>query len=608
MVSALAATVIAACVLWTTAASTQTEFPRKLAVPTKSDESIAREEITIVPPLSAAGEDERSPRRNVLMIILPGNFCCSGEYKSIAVALQSQARAQGLEWNLAVGIAPPPTLPLEKPEMKSFCWDEDKPFILSNKVGKWVRTLASQAVLGDDSRVVPEESDFASAFDDIFVWGHSGAGYSAIEWAYPSLISGLVLYGCNGVKERKFDLASHPRPALTMFGERDGFLRYLVLSEHLRRRRQPGPQRHAPLSKLLERHEALRKPIIVQREMNHLQMGSNVLPSRTKDTGRSDMDSRYDDGPLSIPHAQLAKTVVDFMCIHSKEHSNPPKHIEEDATRTATARRKSQERLLEESNESLEILGPFLEISEDAATVHFAETAVRSMLGEDVRNPKEGPTLSIASEWRSTTNDFKYSKPRLSSLSGVDGRTQAYLHLQLQKQDNPIDLGKFRKGDNKTMPLSFAQISKTLAVKCKSPEAVRTFLGVPTCGRADDASPQAPPETLVQAMNQKTFEDVLHHAVTPEQRRRYLEDKTANKLVFGPDYAMDSLGGAPAWVEQPLVLERIRGGNFVLRSPVVYTPPSGSDFSGMYYFKPLTPSQAYEWIVWDCFKKIAIAK
>jgi len=394
-----------------------------------------------------------------------------------------------------------------------------------------------------------------------------------------------------------------------MIGERDGFIRYLYLSKDLEKRRNSSAAISSSSTKkqqqLIECHDALRKPIVVQTELNHLQMASGKLPLPTKKSGRSDLETKYDNGPLSLPQAQLARTVVDFMYIHSKQHLQKQQNHQ---GMTITKRYAAEERLLEECQTSAKILEPFVQLSNQAEKTLYVEKQVRTMLleeSEQLRSKVSSPRntarlqdLNIVSEWRIITKDFLYSKPRLSSCgkSGKIGNHHTFLHLQLLEQD-PIDIGRFVPKKKGAPPLFISQISKTLAVKCKSFDAICEFLGMEQQKKSADDEPQR----IVQTMNQKTFYHVLLNVVTPEQRKRYLEDETTNKLMFGSDYCMDA---APKWVEQGLVIEKNIDGDFVLRSPTVVSPMSSPQFPGMYYFKPLTPCQAYEWIVFDSFKKI----
>jgi len=79
---------------------------------------------------------------------------------------------------------------------------------------------------------------------------------------------------------------------------------------------------------------------------------------------------------------------------------------------------------------------------------------------------------------------------------------------------------------------------------------------------------------------------------------------------------------APRWVKKPLLLTEHQerkyddGGHasaaakcnylHAMQSPYAETPTTNPNipqaFAGMYYYKILTPAQAYEWIVFDCFK------
>jgi hypothetical protein len=158
-------------------------------------------------------------------------------------------------------------------------------------------------------------------------------------------------------------------------------------------------------------------------------------------------------------------------------------------------------------------------------------------------------------------------------------------------------------------------VSKTLAVKAKSAEAIHGLLGAAD-GVFNSTEKDPVTTTTVQQLNEHTFHHVLNHVVTEEQRQRYLEE--GNALSFGPDIDVQALvsqtkdlNAGPAWVKMPLqltLLSKHPGTHryiFVLSSPFITTPTTTPPpFGGMYYFKPLSPAQAYEWIVFDAFKKV----
>ena len=137
------------------------------------------------------------------------------------------------------------------------------------------------------------------------------------------------------------------------------------------------------------------------------------------------------------------------------------------------------------------------------------------------------------------------------------------------------------------------QMSKTLAFKGRSQEEI--LFNQNHYQEIKDS----PTPTLME-LNQQTFQKVLLHLVPPAQRRRYRA--MGKQLRFGPDLL---IAKPPEWVRQPISITKHRDGAkyyYLLQSTYTTTPMSvPAPYGGAWYGKPLSPAQAYEWIVFDAF-------
>jgi len=495
----------------------------------------------------------------------------------------------------------------------------------------------------------------SKVFSDMFLWGHSLGGLYAIRAAYPSKFRALILYGCSMSlalsspdpqqrvipdKKRHIPpkdlLKSYPKPVLTLMGERDGNLRCYKVAEEARALHDTIGENLLPCSYAsrqedLKRAMRLKKPIIVLPELNHMQMAMDVLPPEAVDTGRADFTSRE-----SLPHAHttLASVVVDFMYVHSSvtKATAPPPPTPKTTIKTtpilpqtpprttspppiepspSSPRSRSssispsspEDRLLRLGKLSRTIyLEPFLRLLDPVYQSRFIADIQRQLLHVTLSSTQnfhfyeeedpmeesthqEPTTPDIVPHWHAHLYDFLYSRPQFDPI-----RNQIFMEvLEEDEYGSAIAVS--------VVP----QISKTLAFKGRSQEEI-VVLSNGKYQELKDGDPENKPPTLME-LNQQTFDRVLHHFVTPQQQRRYL--KEGAKLRFGPDI---EILPAPRWVTTPIAITKsslcARADAFYLFQSTYTTTPMSmpAPFGGAWYGKPLSPAQAYEWIVFDAFK------
>ena len=217
---------------------------------------------------------------------------------------------------------------------------------------------------------------------------------------------------------------------------------------------------------------------------------------------------------------------------------------------------------------------------------------------------------NIIVEWRSPEKNFIYSKPTI--WQNEEQPHSALMVLQAMEQDtiaitDAVNSHRKSASNSTVLPAMIKQISKTLAIKSKLKDGVLAFLNQPNDSETVQDNP-------LMRFNKQTFDYVLHEVVTKEHRERYLQEGAP--LTFGPDMRV---ANPPEWVKTPLLLTEHEKSDdavaaaatkcdyrYAMQSPYAETsttnPKILPPMAGVYYYKILTPAQAYEWIVFDCFK------
>jgi hypothetical protein len=563
----------------------------------------AEQEIIILSPPSPSSSSTDNPQPQpssnvkVLLIIFPGAFLEPTDYVAIAKVVQQQASLCGIQLTVGIGI-----LLFTASSQTKWAYDDKNDMFNSNP-----NTEAMMRITKRVQEKAEESLDSAGTkqkFHHTFVWGHSLGGNAAIQTAYPSSITGLILYGGSWSlysNKQPQDLISFPRPTLTMVGERDGFLRPWQLAaetqhqqDDMERRTLATTSSYLVISgkeENIQRRALIQKPIVILAALNHMHMSLGITPPITSRSGRSD---GWSSVSLEQAHLRLGQVVVDFMHVHctaaiAAAAAAAAASVPQDNNNIKVE--ESENRLLQHVQSTRQYLRPFMELSNPIYTSRFVQDVQLQLL-------PLAPALTILAEWRRDPKDFLYSKPKFHPQ-------ESQLWIQVTEQEHL------------TIKIcNVAQLSKTIAIKAKSQDLILSATMMSNSEQyqeESEESPPPPPSPSVMQINQETFDAVLNEVVTFDERQRYFLH--GKKLHFGPDILVES---PPQWVETPLAVTKQRQEEesnvvaaekttieyyYILQSPYATTPTSiPPPFGGMFYFKPMSPSQAYEWIVFDSFK------
>ncbi|CAJ1936625.1 unnamed protein product [Cylindrotheca closterium] len=409
-------------------------------------------------------------------------------------------------------------------------------------------------------------------YDAKFLTGHSMGGYLAIEKAVTMTYDALIQIGCSmgsiwGVKDHR-SLASYPQPVLTLVGEMDGFLRGLklmhdmdTLDEEISRE---GIADDALLQKKRNKMDIV-KPIIIHKEVNHLQAADNTVTEFQLKSGRHDFESALTPEEA---RERMAETISNFVLIVVSRTQT--------GLSDKSAYVSATEKQLKQSQDTREMLRPFRELSSTSSTSQFVMEAQRSIanLVQDI---------DITPTFHNSDEDFLYAKP-FHSLAVAEKDTTLTTNIEVVAQD-PILL-------DPKLPEATRQESPSFAIKAKSQD---TFLQL-----SSSITKKEDPVSL-RELNMLTMAKVLKEYVTQEQRVKY--ELHGRKLEFLEDLEIKV---PPEWVKTPIQLTH-EGNTTFVRSPFTRTSTAEFmplKFRGMHYIKPMSPAQIYEWIVYDAFRHI----
>ena len=357
------------------------------------------------------------------------------------------------------------------------------------------------------------------------------------------------------------------QPVLTLVGEMDGFLRRLKLADDMdtldEELSREGSDDSAVIQKKRNQMDMV-KPLIIPKEVNHMQAADDTVGELQLKTGRHDFDSAL---TLEDARKRMAETISNFMLIV----------VARTQTRLSdrSAYISATETQLNQTQETREMLRPFRELSSKSSTYNFVMETQRSIANIE-------QDIDITPTFHALDEDFLYSKP-FPSLVVANSDTELTTNIHVVAQDSILLHPK--------LPESTRQESPTFAIKAKSQG---TFLQLLSFSKKGD------PISL-RELNMVTMAKVLKEYVTEEQRVKY--ERHGRKLEFLEDLEITR---PPEWVKTPIQLTH-EGNTTFVRSPYAQTsmaeflPPK---FRGMHYVKPMSPAQIYEWIVYDAFRNI----
>ena len=467
----------------------------------------------------------------VLLIFIHGAFTGNDRYHSFLKSIQRACLTKGVEADIGYG------------------------------------TYANNMPNPERTSEILSELNKSSKYDAKFVFGHSWGAFISIAAAYPFIYDGLIQIGCNFqswvpgfVSEPEtVSLVSYPKPVLTVLGENDGFLRYFSVHEDMK-------SLDSEMKKTERDNLDLEKPIVILKDLNHMQVADGIVGEMILKTNRHDYESSLS---LEEAHVKIADVIASFVVITTLRPSKSLQNRDEIEFKVFAQACKDQ---LEQTQLSREMMGGFQALSDDAFIANHAMDMQRS-----VANLKE--KIEIVPNFHLTKHDFLYSKPMLLNSFPNCGQE---MHIHYTAQD-PIQW-------HKDLPKSVSQISPTFAIKAKS----QAFFLL-SCTK------QGEPSSLME-LNQKNFEKVWNEYITEEERIKYQEK--GRKLQFGEDIFVPS---PPTWVDTPLKIIHSDSVT-IIQSPYTETHLDNEQIPkkmrGVFYGKPMTPAQIYEWIVYDAYRKI----
>lgn len=477
--------------------------------------------------IMSAEKGDHPAHSKVLFIFIHGAFTENDRYKPFLQSLQQACLKKGIEADIGYGT-------------------------YTNHIPNLARTSE-----------ILSELNKSSNYDAKFVFGHSMGALVAIAAAYPSIYDGLIQIGCNfqswfpGLEPETVSLAGYPKPVLTVLGEVDGFLKYFSVHEDMQDLDCEKKKRGCD-------NLDLEKPIIILKDVNHMQVADGIVGEMILKTNRHDYDTSLS---LEEAHVKIAEVIASFVVITTLRPSKSLQNRDRDEFKIFAQACKDQ---LEQTRLTREMMEKFQVLSNDAFVANHAMDMQRN-----VANIKE--KIEIVPNFHSTKHDFLYSKPMLLNSFPNCGQE---IHIHYTAQD-PIEW-------HKDLPRSVSQISPTFAIKAKSQAS---FLS--SCTK------KGKPSSLME-LNQKNFEKVWNEYTTEEERIKYQE--RGRKLQFGEDIFVPI---PPTWVDTPLKITHSDSVTIV-QSPYTKTDLDKvpEKMRGMFYGKPMTAAQIYEWITYDAYRKI----
>lgn len=218
-----------------------------------------------------------------------------------------------------------------------------------------------------------------------FLMGHSAGGYYTTEPA-ELYCDGLILMGCTMNSQGKLpwkrrSLQEYKKPVLTLLGEKDGYFSYLHSIQEFQD---------------LQKKDYIEKPIIIEKNVNHLQMCDDIESGIAKFFQKNDFPS-----PLTLEeaHNSISYDVASFLI------NDPYVHYRHNQSQA----RIQQYKQLEDSINNISIQTQYCVIC-----------------------PKKSTLLPIKNTQHTDIKEFLLSKPGILD----DGLIQTHSFTQKTRQNN----------------------------------------------------------------------------------------------------------------------------------------------------------------------------
>jgi len=285
----------------------------------------------------------------------------------------------------------------------------------------------------------PTQEDYEKSIDDVldyikntydpdsyvFMMGHSiGSSFSrekAGKKCNMMINLGSVFNSQNIYNWKSTPISTFPKPALTILGENDGFIKHTMASYEF-------DNLNKLISNLGYEYAAQFKPVVILPEINHMQMASERVTETAKLVGLKDLDLENKIS-LKEAHANIAEIIVDFLNINLKNNNA------------------SSVNMVQNIKRSHSLVSNYIE---------YVQPEFLSDIISDIQKRFiNGDFLNVYNNWNYDLTDFLYSKPFFYNNTII---TQSFINTTLDFQKNPF--------------------FNALFVKLKNNDAINQFLNV----------------------------------------------------------------------------------------------------------------------------------
>lgn len=406
----------------------------------------------------------------------------------------------------------------------------------------WWRQTATHANIAVLQRRVQRQRSVQ--LDHVFLYGHGSSTETFLDTAP---YTAVIRFGSlpSPVTSCLYD---YPKPCLTLLGDCDRQVPYLQLASLLDNWEKGTA--HDSLETV-----PIPKPILLLPGLNHVCL---VNPQNAQVYLHQQNDLPFPNMSRETALDQVACVTANFVRIILEKRAQEWNEL---AKLTAYTQRRLQ---------------TYRSLLTRRAQADFVTRLQQHIYGTDSKIP-----YPVSVHFSSDLLNFVYAKPQIGS---------DFVRAFLYEQNKPLQI------HGQTV-LS----SPTWAIKCKSRKALQSTFDPDNTAEIFDHFDHW--THTFQEFNHQTFDHVLLHVVTPEERSRFV---TAGlRLEFDPDQNFMKRSSLQ-WIFADLVVaENPANDSIVVSTPAGYTTCTTElalKFRGMHYGKVLSPAQCYEWIVSGCWR------
>ena len=302
----------------------------------------------------------------------------------------------------------------------------------------------------------PSQEDYEKSIDDVlnyignnydansyvFMMGHSiGSSFSrekAGKNCDMMINLGSVFNYQNIYNWKSTPISTFPKPALTILGENDGFIKHTMASYEF-------DNLNKLISDLGYEYIAQFKPVVIIPELNHMQMASERITETAKLVGLKDLDLEKKIN-LKEAHENIAEIIVDFLNINLKNNNE------------------SSVNMVKNIKRSHSLVGNYIE--------YVQPNFLSDMISGIQRRFIDGDFLNVYNNWNYDLIDFLYSKPFFYNNTII---TQSFINKTLDYQKNPFFNALFIKLKNNQAINQFLNVTFLENVNSTAQE-INTFI------------------------------------------------------------------------------------------------------------------------------------